>query len=188
MDFTKLSKWSDRARNFHDFLGDVLEGDRELLAQPESPDVFHLRDDIENALNNLSPGRARVTLETRFAALAPFFEGGFVFEQNEFNETRLRSMFLLGRVYVPQGKETRVGLKDLPWGGFEGVKRGRIEPLIREYRLEGVHSLQDAATFAYSVRSGVLVLLVCNRPHPWQVGMMEKAYAIIMDNPNDRRG
>ena len=188
MDFTKLSKWSDRARNFHDFLGDVLEGDRELLAAPEAEHVFHLRDDIENALNALSPGRARVTLETRFASLAPFFEGGFVFEQNEFNEPRLRSMFLLGRVFVPQGKESLVNLKGLPWGHFEGVKRGRIGPLVREYRLEGVHSLDDASVFAYSVRRGVLVLLVCNRPHPWQVGMMEKAYEILMGDPNERRG
>jgi hypothetical protein len=188
MDFTKLTKWSDRARNFHEFLGDVLEGEREIVkAAPlrsgtqvhHAETHFEPRNDIENALLAASRGRAPVTLETRFAALAPFFEAGFIFEQTELGETRLESMFLFGRVYAPRGAETRTKLQ-VPPSGFPGVLRGKVEPLLKAYRLQNVAVLHDSDVFAISVRRGVVALLVCNRPHPWQVGIVEEAYNLLM--------
>jgi hypothetical protein len=189
MDFTKLTKWSDRARNFHEFLGDVLEGEREIVkAAPlvssranavHTHDThFEPRNDIENALLVASRGRAPITLETRFAALAPYFEAGFIFEQTELGETRLESMFLFGRVYAPRGAETRTTVP-VPPSGFPGVLRGKVDPLLRAFRLQNVAVLHDADVFAISVRRGVVALLVCNRPHPWQVGLMEEAYDIL---------
>lgn len=190
MDFTKLSKWSDRARNFHEFLGDVLEGEREIVkraplhsdrtpaSQKQIETHFEARLDIENALLVASRGRAPITAETRFASLAPFFEAGFIFEQTELGETRLASMFLFGRVYVPRGAETRTTV-NVPLSGFPGVLRGKVDPLLRGFRLENVKVLHDADVFAISVRRGVVALLVCNRPHPWQVGLMEQAYNIL---------
>ncbi len=180
MDFTKLSKWSDRARNFQEYLGDILEGERELIQEVPSAatpaPVFTVRNDLETA--QLLPSRGRSAgIEQKFAALAPFFEAGFIFEEKKGSAPRLRSMFLFGSVFNPQGS-TEISVA-IPPSGFEGVKRGRIGPLLRAFRLEKLRSLQDASVFAISVRRGVVVLLVCNRPHPWQVGVMEKAHDLL---------
>ena len=186
MDFSKFSKLSSHARNFHDFLGDVLEGEREIMADAGTTHgsrkrhaPFSARSDVENALMLPSRGRGELRFEDRFAALAPFFEAGFIFEQTELDETRLRSMFLFGQVFVPKGKAEESVPPNLPEPGFKGVRRGRIEPLLATYRLEGLKNLHDGHVFAMSVSRGVVVLLVCNRPHPWQVGMVESAYGIL---------
>ena len=194
MDFSKFTKLSSHARNFHDFLGDVLEGEREIMADVETTHgsrkkhaPFAARSDVENSLmpsertvaQNAARAKGELRFEDRFAAMAPFFEAGFIFEQTELDETRLRSMFLFGQVFVPKGKAEESVPPNLPEPGFEGVRRGRIEPLLATYRLEGLKNLHDGHVFAMSVRRGVVVLLVCNRPHPWQVGMIEKAYGIL---------
>ena len=191
MDFTKLSplsKITDHARLFHDFLGDILEGDRELISESQhktsKPHAtpFVVRNDIESLLRLPSRGKTNFIFEQRFAELTPYFESGFLFSENR-GAYALQSMFLFGQTFVPQAKSDAVPQRHLqkllPKPSFDGVLRGRVTPLLKSFRLEALTSLHDADVFALAPKPGSLVLLVCNRPHPWQVGVMEAAHAIL---------
>jgi hypothetical protein len=190
--FQKFSTWSDKYRNFQEFLAEVLEGDRDLLPHAsagacavdqrdsfrvESP--FSVRSDIETVLRSPLPsrGRSALKIDSVFADLAPFFEAGFLFSDDGVVE--LRSMFLFGRVFVPQGFERTKVPVELPGSGFAGVLKGRTRPLLAALGLQTVKLLHGMDAYAISPRPGTVVVLLCNRPHPWQFGMLEKTHEIL---------
>jgi hypothetical protein len=195
--FQQFSVWSDKYRNFQEFLGEVLEGDRDLLSQADEPagagaiarpaksdvargeGLFAVRSDIESILRSPLPSRGRSVLkiESTFSDLAPFFEAGFLFSDEGVVE--LRSMFIFGRVFVPQGFERTKVPVEFPRSGFAGVLKGRTRPLLAALELQAVKVLQGADAFAISPRPGAVVVLLCSRPHPWQLGVLEKTYQIL---------
>jgi hypothetical protein len=178
--FQKFTKWSKKYQNLQEFLGDVLEGERELVTDDVSEEApFSVRNDIETLTSTPLPsrGRSSLRLESRFGSLAPYFEAGFLFSVN--GEADLRSMFLFGRVFVPQGLEkTKVDL-GFPTEVFSGVLKGKTKPFLRAMNLDSLKALSDAATFAISLEAGVVMVLICNRPPPWQIEILEKTHAVL---------
>jgi hypothetical protein len=189
----QFNRISDRYRGFKDFLADVLEGDRSLIdphpdnsAHAES--TFQVRNDLDYII--IEPmGRVRTIelVKTVFKRLAPYFEAGFLIETSgervpgEAPTVALESMFLFGRVFTPPPSEApRVELT-LPRFLPEVVYRGRTDAVLRVFRLDSLQSLKDATVFAFSPRPNITFILVCNRPHPWQVTAIEKIFFAVTE-------
>lgn len=205
-----LSRWglqrftriSDRYRNFREFLGEVLEGERSLLSEEVAAEKAHAaenlftpRSDIERLLEVPIPSRGLQSLrtETIFEMLAPFFAAGFLLELPEANEDAklksgevsmtscpmLKGMFLFGRVFVPPGGEkmaVAIVLPDLSGGG---VVRGRVSPVLHALNLQGVEELSDAAVFAFQPHKNHVFLIVCSRPSLWQADMIQAMHRVV---------
>lgn len=191
---TKLSHLSDRYRGFHEMLAEVLEGEREFLPTASAPasraseaESFQVRDDLELVLEEFkaSAKGGRALLSKRddvfFEALSEYFEAGFYFSRSEKNESepRLRSMFLFGRSFHPQDEAGTLVPFQLPKVGPHQVLKAGAWPILRAFRLESLHKLRDAGAFLFEPKPGTLFLLVCDRPHPWQVGRIERAHALF---------
>ncbi|MEK7358129.1 MAG: hypothetical protein AAB250_16910, partial [Bdellovibrionota bacterium] len=58
----------------------------------------------------------------------------------------------------------------------EGVVRGRVAPLLREANLEKLKSFETADALAFEPAADRVFVLISDRPHPWQVGMIETIY------------
>jgi hypothetical protein len=190
---TKLSNLSDRYRGFHEMLAEVLEGEREFLPAASAPTLgtsaaesFQVRDDIELVLEGFKAsakgGRALFKRdEVFFEALSEYFEAGFYFSRSEKNESepRLRSMFLFGRSFHPQDEAGTLVPFQLPKAGPHQVLKARAWPVLHAFKLESLHKLRNAGAFLFEPKPGTLFLLVCDRPHPWQVGRIERAHALF---------
>ncbi len=183
--FDKISRISDRYRHLRDFLADVLEGERTLIKDQKGKEqpapAFEIASDVERIewSTRLTGVRAADRPVVVFKALAPFFEAGFCLREAETNELTLESMFLFGRVFLPPAKEAPV--VDLPLPALESgtVFRGRSSAVLRVFKLEGLAQLHQASTFAFSPEKGIVYLLVCGRPHPWQLTAIEKAHLAV---------
>jgi len=177
-----LGRFNRRLKNFREFLGQVLEGERELL-DPEARVVheeidFNRNDDINRVSRDLttlaSNGRANVG--TAFAALAPYFELGFNLRRAG-GRFEIEAMFLYGRVFTPPGARRPTATFGLARETIEGVIRGRVAPVLQEARLDNLaKSLAEGDAVAFEPVNGRVFLLVSDRPHPWQVGMVESVY------------
>ena len=197
----KVSKLTDRYRDFHQFLGDVLEGQRSWLkpregststspgqAAPLGEARFFPRNDVEKILELTQKGR-RPKLETVFKALVPYFEAGFLIENGTvggatgFGEdtSALRSMFLFGHAFSPSESGDMPVRLALPDFKKELVVKGRVMPVLKTFELESFQTLHEASTFAFSPAPGYVIVLICNRPHPWQVDMIERMYLNVME-------
>lgn len=198
----RISKIGDRYRNFREFLGDVLEGDRTLIA-PETIEgatvetQFSVRDDLASLLasaeltQKLVPATSRKAgaplvnakrvdrVQLIFEALAPFFEAGFCLSKNG---ERLDSMFLFGRVFNATDADSlenvRLALPPLRSGQ---VVKGRVRPVLEVFGIESLTLLDDASSFAFTPVSGRVFLLICNRPHPWQILAIENAFETVSE-------
>jgi hypothetical protein len=195
----QFNRISDRYRGFKDFLADVLEGERSLIephpensSNPES--VFQVRNDLEKMVTE-PMGRVRTIelVKTVFKRLAPYYEAGFLLETSrervpgEAPTVILESMFLFGRAFTPPSSEApRVELS-FPHFSPLRVYRGRANAVLRVFRLDSLESLKDASVFAFSPRPEVTFVLVCNRPHPWQVTAIEKTFFAVTELLYDPR-
>jgi hypothetical protein len=180
--FNKLTQISDRYRDFSRFLADVLEGDRSLISDPKKDHgaAFEVRGDIESLMS----GPAKQTVGNRFFQLMHFFEAGFMLQStqavkaaNSTNSTSLalQSMFLFGKTFLPQPSEVPNVELCLPVFSKDHVYRGRTDAVLRAFHLENLERLRSANAFAFSPRDGLIFILICNRPHPWQVAAIEAA-------------
>lgn len=178
-------RFSDRYQNLKDYLGDVLEGQRSLLAPGEDPArteaPFVIRDDIEILLERSLPrgaGRGLGGLEI-FARLAPFFEAGFYLGSSG-SSYRLRSMFIWGRTFFPSsGDEIDIDIS-VPKISRHDVLKGRGEPVLKAFQLERLVELRASSAFMLAPEEGSVLILICNRPHPWQMGVIEDAHRVIV--------
>jgi hypothetical protein len=188
-----LSKLRERTRDLRDFLGDVLEGDRELLNDPsrtETPrekfEVSSDWDELDHQLALLKPG---ASAEKILAEFAPYFEGALCIRtegRGSKQKMRLTGFALFGQTFSPpdsKGADLDLGLAGLR-SGF--VLKGRIEPVLHKLRLGGVEGLQSASAFAFSPSDDSIYVLFCDRPHPWQVFAIENAYLSARDACNRR--
>lgn len=182
----KFTRLSDRCRNFQEFLGEVLEGERSLIhenaKQDEAP-LFAVRDDVERILLTPVPSRGLQSrrAENVFEGLAPFFEAGFLLRAKAETGTRLLEMFLFGRVFVPpdsDGASVRLAIPEIEPGS---VFKAPIRPVLRAFNLDSVKALHDANAFLMMPAPGVTILLICNRPHPWQQGVIERTRDVLRE-------
>lgn len=176
-----LARLGHRYRHFREFLAQVLEGERTLLdpqaeIENEEPEFFR-NDDLSLVTRELSQLAAsgRANLATVFNTLAPFFEVGFSLRR-EGEDLKLESMFLLGRVFAPSGVNEPLVDFGLGPERIEGVIRGRVAPILREARLEKLKMLESADALAFEPAAGRVFVLISDRPHPWQVGVIEHIY------------
>jgi hypothetical protein len=167
-------------RSFREFLGDVLEGERDLIEAQENhfEAPFAVRDDIESLLS-ISPGP--LDLDRVFERLAPFFEGGFLLDFAPETATRLNSMFLFGRVFVPPGDRGEKVNLALPGIARGQVMRGRVRPVLECFQLESLRNLDEASVFAFSPLRGQAILLICNRPKLWQPDAIIRVFAVVSE-------
>lgn len=182
----KFTRLSDRYRNFQEFLGQVLEGERPLLHEganqaPEAP--FTVRSDIEKLLQTPVPSRGLQNrrVESVFESLAPYFEAGFLVKGGPETGSRLQEMFIFGHVFIPPEAEGATCELPLPPMRPEQVFKGMVKPVLRSFKLDTIRTLSEASVFLFQPQVGVYILLVCNRPHPWQLGMIEKTHAVLRD-------
>lgn len=182
LNISSLGRLGKRYKNLREFLAQVLEGERHLLdpkaeVSDDTPE-FHRSDDTNAVKRDLTKliASGRSDVANVFGALAPFFEVGFSLRR-EHGELKIESMFLMGRVFVPPGvTEPTVdfGLSDR---AISGIERGRVSPLLKEANLENLSStLSEADALAFEPKAGRVFVLVSDRPHPWQVGMIESVY------------
>ena len=183
----KIIRISDRYRDFTAFLTDVLEGERSLIDTGREPAeaLFQARDDFSLVLESR---RLRLRPPERvgavFRSLAPYFEAGFLLRpsldgSSSGQHVSLDSMFLFGKSFQPGAKESPQVELPLPRFSSGRVYRGRVAPVLEVFRLDGHGLLKDASAFAFQPAPGSVILLICNRPHPWQVGAVERAVAAV---------
>lgn len=188
-----LSKIRARTRDFRDFLGDVLEGERELI-QPHEPagdfveeeafDVSSDWDELDRQLAILKPGTSP---EKILAEFAPYFEGALCLKtERGVREAKLSGVTLFGQTFQPPASGG--GVVDLGLAGLRPghVVAGRILPILKELKIENIEDLHDSNAFAFVPTEGVIFVLFCDRPHPWQVFAIENAYLSARDACNRR--
>ncbi|MES2965364.1 MAG: hypothetical protein V4760_15885 [Bdellovibrionota bacterium] len=181
LNMKSLTRLGRRYRNFREFLAQVLEGERSLVdpkaeIQNEEPE-FARNDEVDRVTRELAKiaSSGRATVPAVFAVLAPFFEVGFSLRRDG-GALVLEQMFLLGRVFTPPGvREPEVDF-GLVGEKVEGVLRGRVAPILREAELENFKTLMAADALAFEPATDRLFVLISDRPHPWQVGMIETVY------------
>lgn len=186
----KFTRLSARYRNFQEFLGQVLEGERSLLENSgtrggaeDAEEPFSVRDDIERLLQTPVPSRGQQSrrAESIFESLAPFFEAGFLVKGGPESGGRLLEMFMFGRVFVPPEPEGAAVHLPLPAMRPDQVFKGPVKPILRSFKLETIRTLHDASVFLFAPKPGVYFLVICDRPHPWQLGMIEKTQMVLSE-------
>lgn len=188
----KFTRFSDRYRSFQEFLGDVLDGERGYLNEDQAPNVkelpFVVRDDIHRLLefDSSSRGFRNRNPVDSFQRLSPFFEAGFLLKcgsvyssSDPVIEARLIGMFLFGQIFVPPDRDGSVVPLIPPRISRDQVVKGRVAPVLNALQLEGIQELREASVFAFSPEENLSILLVCNRPGPWQVGIIESTHLVI---------
>lgn len=192
-----LSKLRARTRNLRDvwgdFLGDVLEGERELLQDTSKPEkvfeAFEVSsdwDELDHQLALLKPGTSAEKILQEFA---PYFEGALCIRTDRVGgkiKTRLTGVTLFGRTFSApdaKGGELDLGLAGLRAGY---VVAGSILPILTELRLQNLEDLLETHAFAFTPADGIVYVLFCDRPHPWQVFAIENAYLSARDACNRR--
>lgn len=188
-----LSKIRARTRNLRDFLGDVLEGERELIESREPAAGFHEEeafevssdwDELDRQLAILKPGTSP---EKILAEFAPYFEGALCLKtERELRESKLSGVTLFGQTFQPPASGG--GMVDLGLAGLRAghVVAGRILPILKELKIENIEDLHECNAFAFVPADGVVFVLFCDRPHPWQVFAIENAYLSARDACNRR--
>ena len=185
----KISRLTKKYRNLQDFLGQVLEGERTLVEAPASGATevkFTVRNDIDKLF--LPVAKKASGPEGHLERLAPYFEAGFLLqvkiERGGHAPTHhLKNMFLFGHSFEPSEAQDgmRVDLK-LPIIARDNVIWGRVRPVLAAFGLESISSLNGADAFAMSPKPGWVFVLVCNRPYPWQLDVIEKAYKYLSES------
>lgn len=192
-----LSKLRARTRDLRDFLGDVLEGERELLETRErSPreveeafDVSNDWDELDRQLAILKPGTPP---EKILAEFAPYFEGALCLRVDRASgDSRLAGVTLFGQTFRPPSGAGPSSSKDEVDLGLTGLRAGsvvagRILPILKALKLEKIEDLHECSAFAFTPSEGVVFVLFCDRPHPWQVFAIENAYLSARDACNRR--
>ncbi len=183
----KIRRFTDRYRNFQDFLGDVLEGERSLTKKDELsiPEPFEVLDTIEDIANpsasrGSTPRRVEASVAALFDSLTNYFEAGLLLQTAPETGTRLREMFVAGRIFVsPQstGELLRVAIPLIEPGA---MMRARPRPFLQLVHLDQMVSLRTTSAFIMTPVTGWTVVLFCGRPHPWQVGFLERTRDVIM--------
>lgn len=187
-----LSKIRARTRDLRDFLGDVLEGERVLLESTQAAEASEVEafevssdwDELDRKLAILKPGTSP---EKILAEFAPYFEGALCLKtERGSSESKLMGVTLFGQTFQPPasgGGVVDFGLRGLRQ---ESVVAGRILPILKELKIENIEDLHDCHAFAFIPVEGVVYILFCDRPHPWQVFAIENAYLSARDACNRR--
>ena len=183
----KIRRITDRYRNFQTFLGDVLDGERSLLTTVEAPstELFEVADSIEDLLSprasrGSSPRRSESAIAAVFDALANHFDAGLLLQTGPESGTRLREMFVSGRIFVsPQSSGDSIPLT-VPVIEPGAVMRARPRPFLQLVHLDQIVSLRETSAFVITPIAGWSIVLFCSRPHPWQVGFIERTRNVIM--------
>ena len=183
----KIRRITDRYRNFQTFLGDVLDGERSLLTSVEAPssEHFEVLDSIEELLNPRAsrgalPRRPESAVAAVFDALANHFDAGLLLQTGPECGTRLREMFVTGRIFVsPQSSGDLIPLA-VPMIEPGAVMRARPRPILQLVHLDQIVSLRETSAFVITPVAGWSIVLFCSRPHPWQVGFIERTRNVIM--------
>jgi hypothetical protein len=90
-------------------------------------------------------------------------------------------MFIYGKIFVsPEQQAPQVNLS-LPLFARDRVYRGRLSAALKAFQLESLRGLQTANVFAFVPMPGVTLVLICNRPPPWQVLALEQAFLSVQE-------
>ena len=210
-----LSKWSllkfssltHRCRDFGEFLGQILDGEREVLksggSHVKKPARFCVSDDVETLLSQ----KTEAKIEGVFESFAPYFEAGFLLSQTGDGFAELSSMFVFGLAFrAPLSplrqtiqKPNRVTLR-LPRLKHGEVKTCPAKTVLKHFDLSVISSLNDAQSFIIqpfaememspsaklppSMAKAPLVttsfIFVCNRARPWQADFVVRSRAVLM--------
>ncbi|MES2857077.1 MAG: hypothetical protein V4692_14510 [Bdellovibrionota bacterium] len=174
-----LSKIGTRYRGFREFLAEVLEGNRSLLGENEDAEIAPPFE-VSNRFEFLRAYSHRHhSLNETFTGLAPYFEAGAILIQKN-GGTRLTGFFLEGKTYLNENDApvVELGLSELKPGV---IVKGRIAPALRVLGLGEAKRLFDSDAFAFSPKTGVVLLLICNRPRLWQTEALEEAFHFASD-------
>lgn len=178
--FQKITR---RYKSLAEFLGDVLEGEQDLITDStqEKRKLFEIQTDLEPLLafaTTTGKGWSAQRLELLFASLAPYYEAGFLLKGAE-TEWHLGSMFLFGQSFSPEdAKGVSLGFL-LPQISANQVHRARGAAVLREFYLDSIPTLRDSSAFLFRVSSDTVFLLILNRPHPWALLHVERTYEIL---------
>jgi hypothetical protein len=186
----RVSQWVDRFRGFRDHLAHILEGESgPLLGQQTVSDLdmrFEVRSDFEALMDSTLERRhmtARMSSQRRaelvFDELAPYFDAGFCLSLGRDGEYAFNSMFLLGRCFRADGLNAPHLLFKAPEMPVGSVLKGRVDPVLRAFDLGMIRSLNDGAAFAFRPVDEILFIIICTRPHLWQVDAIADANKAI---------
>lgn len=159
-----------------EFFSEVLEGEHDFLneSQGASRSAFQASDDYSKLRNGRGHSRFEV-----FRDLAPYYEAGFLLSPAGAGGVFLDAMFLAGNVYQPAQDERPLVGMTFPNFSDRRVFSGRMPAVLRAFGLERCENLKDATPFLFRPAPGFVVLLVCNRPGPWQTLAIENAHDAI---------
>lgn len=180
-----LSRWNlPQITKIRDFFDDVLEGERELIRNPNKSasvtqpfSASNDWDELDRELSLLKPGSSPEKILSCFGS---YFEGAMCLRTDK-NSSILTSVVLFDQVFSPpdaKGAELNIGIAGLKPGY---VVHGRVVPILRALKIETIEQLHDCEAFAFSPAKNVIFVLFCSRPHPWQVSALENAYLSARD-------
>lgn len=192
----EISRWgiekfihlSDRYREFTQFLTVALEGDQLQFVNSGKSigSDFQVFDAVkfQHHFSKISDNPKKVNLRRVFEALSPFFLAGFCLQTSagrmEQFET-LDSMFLFGKIFHSEKDESYHPELFLPNFSDGRVFRGRSAAVLRAFHLDGIERLKDSIAIAFSPHAHSVFILICNRPGPWQVDLIEKVVIEVVD-------
>jgi hypothetical protein len=179
-----LTRLPNRYRELHEYLAGVLEGERDLVTETESPEInaFQLRSDVETvAKARLSAAGHAKRVESLFAHFAPFFDGGVLIARDPSGRSEVRAMFMMGRCFSSSARESQLIDVTLPEFAPDRVMKGRTKPFLQALHLDSVGVLADTSVFALTPRRDTVIVFLCGRPHPWQIGVLERTHGIVTE-------
>lgn len=187
-----ISRISDRYKELSRFLTEALAGDSDVVGSGSLSAggiLFESREPASLRLPVNSRGGERERLEAAFEALTPVFQAGFLLtaRKSQNNQFSLAQMFLLGRKFSASARTqpvVQIGFPDLSSGK---VVRGKTSQVLEALVPGGLEVLNGSSIFAFSPKfagggnaePAAVILLVCDRPNPWQVSAVETAVVEI---------
>jgi hypothetical protein len=177
----KINRLTARYRNFQEFLSEALEGARNT--EKVEP-AFQVSDEIESVLQKRALTRGLFSRKIKpkvpdlFENLAPYFEAGFLIKTSATFE--MQKMFIFNRLFIPPSGQATPFELALPQVQVGQVIKGQVRPVLKLLHLEALRALDEASVFVMRPSEDYIFLFICNRPHPWQVGFLERARSVIM--------
>lgn len=155
----------------------VLDGEKKLVHSTEVQQKFLVQADIEKAFAATSARKfsGEEKWKNLFTKLTPYFEAGFLLQQNE-NSWTTSDTFVFGKRFAPPKNQPIYFGHRLPQVRVGQMARARGPAVLQSFHLDGIVELKESSAFLLRVSPQIAYLLICNRPGPWQQIFMEKFY------------
>lgn len=155
----------------------VLDGERRLVQPTESQQKFLIQDAVQNAF--VATAARKLSGEEKwkmlFSKLTPYFEAGFLLQQNQ-NVWTTSDTFIFGKRFAPPKNQPIYFGHSLPNVRVGQMARARGIAILQSFHLDGISELKESSGFLLRVSPQIAFVLICNRPGPWQQIFMEKFY------------